>query len=307
MSNGLQVKKSDNMKIDINEFEFTGEEKFDIKNFPTKVKDFYESDEDYKIQLEDFSKKIDELQSMMYAHNRYGMLTVFQASDAAGKDGTIKAVFSNVNPAGVDVYSFKRPSEEELEHDFMWRSTLKMPRRGMLTVFNRSYYEEVLVVKVHPNILTNYQLIPKELTENLDKVWENRYEDIKNYEKYVHRNGTKILKFFLHVSKGVQGKRLIERINDPCKNWKFEEGDIKEREYWKDYQKAYQSMVNETATKHAPWYVVPADDKKNMRLIVCQIILSHLKELKMSYPEPDEARHQVLLGLIKTIETQDSN
>ncbi|MFC0185015.1 polyphosphate:nucleotide phosphotransferase, PPK2 family [Pseudarcicella hirudinis] len=293
------------MSIKFDDFEFKGDTKFNIKDAPTKVKDLYKNDEDYQVLLSEYHKKIDALQSMMYAHDRYGMLLIFQASDAAGKDGTIKAVFSGINPAGVSVHSFKRPNDEELEHDFMWRNMLKMPKRGMLTVFNRSYYEEVLVVKVHPEILKQSQRIPEELTEDPEKIWQHRYEDISNYEKFSHRNGTRIIKFFLHVSKKEQGERLIERIQDPTKNWKFEEGDVKEREYWKEYQKAYEEMINQTASKNAPWYVVPADDKKNMRLIVAQIILSHLESLKMNYPEPDEARHQALLGLIETIKKQE--
>jgi PPK2 family polyphosphate:nucleotide phosphotransferase len=293
------------MEINIKDFEYTGSKKFDIKKSNTKIKDFYESGEDYEAQMAELHEKMDKYQSLMYAHDRYAMLLIFQASDAAGKDGTIKAVLSGVNPAGVEVHSFKRPSEQELAHDFMWRNTLKMPARGKLTVHNRSYYEEVLVVKVHPKILINYQKIPVELTKDLDKVWKQRYEDIANYEQYLSRNGTVILKFYLNISKEEQAERLIERIEDPTKNWKFEEGDVKERDFWKQYQHAYEDMVNETASQNAPWYVIPADDKKNMRLIISTIILAKMKELKMEYPVSSPERQETLKGLITRIQEQN--
>jgi PPK2 family polyphosphate:nucleotide phosphotransferase len=246
---------------------------------------------------------MDELQSIMYAQSKYGVLAVFQAMDAAGKDGTMKAVFQGVHPLGLSFYSFKRPSETELNHDYMWRCFKELPERGKMQVFNRSYYEEVLVVKVHPEILENYQKIPDELKGK--DVWKKRYLDIKNFEDYLANNGIVVLKFFLNVSKEEQGNRLIERIEDITKNWKFEEGDINERGFWDDYQNAYEKMINETSTEKNPWYVVPADDKKNMRLIVAAIIVEKLKELKMNYPEPNEARKQTLLGLIDTIKQQN--
>ncbi|MES2518228.1 MAG: PPK2 family polyphosphate kinase [Bacteroidota bacterium] len=293
------------MNIDVKDFEYTGDKKFEIKKSDTKIKDFYESDEEYELMMSEVRKGMDKHQSLMYAHDRYSMLLIFQASDAAGKDGTIKAVMSGVNPAGVSVFSFKRPTDEELSHDFMWRNVLQMPERGNLTIHNRSYYEEVLVVKVHPEILKNGEKIPLEFTKDLDKVWEQRYEDIKNYEKYLTRNGTVVLKFYLNISKEMQAKRLIERIEDPTKNWKFEEGDVKERDFWKQYQHAYEDMVNETATKNAPWFVVPADDKKNMRLIVSTIILEKMKELKMEYPESTPEHQAALKGLVNRINEQN--
>lgn len=293
------------MAIDIKDFEFTGDKKFDIKKSKTKIKDFYESEEEYNLMMAELRDKIDKHQSLMYAHDRYAMLLILQASDAAGKDGTLKAVLSGVNPAGVSVESFKRPSDIELSHDFMWRNALKMPERGKLIVHNRSYYEEVLTVKVHPEILTKYQKIPTEFIKNPDKVWEQRYEDIANYEKYLARNGTVILKFYLNVSKEVQAERLIERIEDPTKNWKFQEGDVEERNFWKQYQQAYEDMVNETASKSAAWYVIPADDKKNMRLIISTIILEKLKELHMEYPESTPERQAILKGLIDKIKAQN--
>ena len=293
------------MAIDLKDFEYTGDKKFDIKKSKTKIKDFYESDEQYDVMMAELREKMDKHQSLMYAHDRYSMLLILQASDAAGKDGTIKAVMSGVNPAGITVESFKKPSEIELGHDFMWRNTLKLPERGNLMIHNRSYYEEVLTVKVHPEIMTKGQKIPAELTRNLDKVWEQRYEDVKNYEKYLTHNGTVILKFYLNVSKEVQAERLIERIEDPTKNWKFQEGDVDERDFWKQYQHAYEDMVNETATKSAAWYVIPADDKKNMRLIISTIILEKMKELVMEYPESTPERQKTLKGLIARIKEQN--
>ena len=293
------------MTINSKDFEFTGDKKFDIKKSKTKIKDFYQSEEEYNAMMADLREKIDKHQSLMYAHDRYAMLLIIQASDAAGKDGTIKAVMSGVNPAGISVESFKKPSDTELGHDFMWRNTLKLPERGKVMIHNRSYYEEVLTVKVHPEILTKYQKIPAEFTKNLDKVWEQRYDDINNYEKYLTRNGTVILKFYLNVSKEVQAERLIERIEDPTKNWKFQEGDVVERDFWKQYQHAYEDMVNETATKSASWFVIPADDKKNMRLIISTIILEKLKELDMEYPESTPERQEILRGLIAKIKEQN--
>ncbi len=249
-------------------------------------------------------KEMDELQSKMYAHNRYGLLIIFQAMDAAGKDGTIKHVLAGVNPVGVKIHSFKRPSETELGHDFLWRTNNVLPQRGTITIFNRSYYEEVLVVKVEPDILTNSQRLPAELTEDLDKVWEQRYSDIKNLEKYLYRNGIRVIKFFLNVSKKEQADRLIERIEDPNKNWKFEEQDVKVRDKWDEYMAAYQEAINETATKKSPWFVVPADDKKNMRLIVGSIIIEELKKMDMTYPEVSPDRAEELQRFIQIIRNQ---
>lgn len=290
-------------KFNIKDYQITGSEKFNPKNHPTKITDFYEDKSDYEEILNNLQTEMDELQSIMYAHSKYGVLAVFQAMDAAGKDGTMKAVFQGVHPLGLSFYSFKRPSETELNHDYMWRCYKELPERGKMQIFNRSYYEEVLVVKVHPEILENYQKIPDELKGK--DVWKKRYQDIKHFEDYLANNGIVVIKFFLNVSKEEQGNRLIERIEDITKNWKFEEGDIKERGFWNEYQKAYEEMINETSTEKNPWYVVPADDKKNMRLIVAKIIVEKLKELKMSYPEPDEARKQTLLGLIDTIKQQN--
>lgn len=290
-------------KFNIKDYQITGSENFNPRNHPTKIKDFYEDKVDYEAILKSLQTEMDELQNIMYAHSKYGVLTVFQAMDAAGKDGTMKAVFQGVHPLGMSFYSFKRPSETELNHDYMWRCYKELPERGKMQIFNRSYYEEVLVVKVHPEILENYQKIPDELKGK--DVWKKRYQDIKHFEDYLANNGIVVIKFFLNVSKEEQGNRLIERIEDITKNWKFEEGDIKERGFWNEYQKAYEEMINETSTEKNPWYVVPADDKKNMRLIVAKIIVEKLKELRMNYPEPDESRKQTLLGLIDTIKQQN--
>lgn len=291
--------------FDIKDYRIDNKETFKIKKANTKIKDFYGSKEEYEQMLIELQEEMDKYQSMMYAHNKNGVLVIFQAMDAAGKDGTMKAVFKNVHPLGLSFYSFKRPSENELNHDFMWRCFKELPERGKFQVFNRSYYEEVLVVKVHPEILTNVQKIPKNLTEDLDKVWKKRYKDIENFEEYLTNNGIKVIKFFLNVSKEEQSKRLIERIEDINKNWKFEEGDIKERDYWNHYMDAYEEMINETSTAKNPWYVLPADDKKNMRLLVAKIINENLKTLEMSYPEPDEARKKALMGLIEVIKKQN--
>jgi PPK2 family polyphosphate:nucleotide phosphotransferase len=292
-------------KINTTDFLFDGKGKLSIKETKTKVKDFYTDKEDYQIALTEMQQKMDELQDKMYAHNRYGLLVVFQALDAAGKDGTLKAVFSGVNPQGMKFYSFKRPTETELEHDFLWRTNAQLPERGTITVFNRSYYEEVLVVKVHPEIIINSQRLPLELTKDLEKVWKQRYEDITNLEKYLYRNGIPTIKFFLNVSKSEQANRLIERIEDPTKNWKFQEDDVKERNFWNNYQSAYEDAINATATEHSPWYIIPADDKKNMRLIVSKIIIEHLEKLNMNYPESDTTRQQELKKLISVIRSQE--
>ena len=276
--------------IDLNQFAYTGDRKLSIADAPNSIDKLYDNKKEYREKLEKYQDEIDELQYMMYAHDRHAMLLVFQAMDAAGKDGTIKRVMSRVNPHGVSIDAFKKPSEEELDHDFMWRTTIKFPKRGTIGIFNRSYYEEVLVVKVHPKIVTDYQRIPKNLTIDLDKLWQQRYEDIRNLELYASRNGIHVVKFFLNISRDEQRDRFLARLNTPEKNWKFAEGDVKERGYWNDYMKAYEEAINETAAPHAPWYVIPADDKNNMRLIVAQVILKHLKALDMKFPEVSEDR-----------------
>ncbi|MEO0473964.1 MAG: polyphosphate kinase 2 family protein [Bacteroidota bacterium] len=281
-------------EIDTRAFRFDGNKAFSMEAAPNRITPFYADKKDYKKLQREFRKEIDDLQNMMYAHDRYSLLLIFQAMDAAGKDGTVRHVMSGVNPHGVMVHSFKAPSKEELDHDFLWRTTRKLPQRGRIGIFNRSYYEEVLVVRVHPNILTKYQRIPPELIDPVENVWDQRLGDIRNFEAFCHRNGTRVLKFFLNVSKEEQKNRFISRIDEPAKNWKFSEGDIKERGYWDDYMNAYESAINATAAPEAPWYVIPADDKKNMRLIVSQVILEALRDLDMHYPKVDDERRSAL-------------
>jgi PPK2 family polyphosphate:nucleotide phosphotransferase len=292
-------------KLAISQFKVDKPNKFKIKNTPTEVDDLYESKGEYESLLKERVERINELQNMMYAHNQYGLLLIFQAMDAAGKDGTINHVFAGVNPFGLKISSFKRPTETELDHDFMWRNHQAMPERGMIGIFNRSYYEEVLVVKVHPEILKTGQRIPAEYIENLEKVWQQRYADMLNYERYISNNGIKVVKFFLHISKKEQSERLIERIEDETKNWKFDEADVKERNFWEQYQSAFEDLINATAADFAPWYVVPADDKKNMRLIVAEAVIEVLESMNMNYPPADATRKAELMKLIEVIKKQD--
>ena len=282
-------------------FRYDGSSKFSAKKADTKIDDWYADDADYESKLREQATEIDALQTRLYADNRYGMLAVFQAMDAAGKDGTIQHVFTGTNPLGLRIHSFKRPTEQELDHDWLWRTYVNLPERGVIGIFNRSYYEEVLAVKVHPEILTKSQRIPGTLTEDLDKVWEQRYEAITDMEKHLYRNGFPVIKFFLNVSKKEQANRLIARIEDPEKNWKFDEQDIVERGFWDDYQAAFEQAINETATKKAPWYVIPADDKKNMRLIVGRIMIEELKALNINDMKPDKARFAELQKLLPTL------
>ncbi len=232
-----------------------------------------------------------EMQDKLYAQDRWALLLIFQAMDAAGKDGAIKHVMSGLNPQGCQVFSFKAPSREELDHDFMWRTSRNLPERGRIGIFNRSYYEEVLVVRVHPNVLQNERL-PAELIGK--SLWEDRFEDIRAFEKYLSRNGVAIRKFFLNLSKGEQKKRFLRRLKRPDKNWKFSVADAHEREYWDDYMKAYAEMIENTATKHAPWYVVPADNKWFTRLVVAAAVVQTLEDLKLSYPKVDEDQRKEL-------------
>ncbi|GAB3540177.1 PPK2 family polyphosphate kinase [Spirosoma fluminis] len=290
--------------FDTNRFRYDGSEPIKIKKAPTKVDDLYKDDDHYEELLRQQAAQIDKWQNRLYAHNRFGVLAIFQALDAAGKDGTIQNVFTGTNPTGVRVYSFKRPTEQELDHDFLWRSWRELPERGTIGIFNRSYYEEVLVTKVHPEILTESQRLPDKATEDLDKLFKRRYKAIRHMEKFLHQNGFPTIKFFLHVSKEEQADRLIARIQDPGKNWKFDEGDVKERAFWDDYQKAYEDAINETATGKAPWYVIPADDKKNMRLLVGRILIEELEKLPIKEPEPDQERFNELQKLIPVIQAQ---
>jgi len=248
--------------------------------------------------LEKSVRQLSDLQDKLYAQDRWALLLVFQAMDAAGKDGTIKHVMSGVNPQGCQVYSFKAPSTEELDHDYLWRSVSRVPERGRIGIFNRSYYEEVLVVRVHQNLLDAQHLPECLVTKH---IWKERFEDINSYERYLTRNGIIIRKFFLHVSRSEQKKRFLARLDDPTKNWKFSESDLKEREHWDDYQGAYEDMIRHTATKHAPWFVVPADNKWFTRLVVGSIVVETLKELDLSYPVVSAAKHRQLAEVRKQL------
>jgi len=273
------------MKIKAARFRVPEGKDVDLKARPTLVAPVYESNEDYKGLLEQQKKRLGDKQQLLYAANRHSLLLIFQAMDAAGKDGVIRHVLTGINPQGCHVSSFKHPSAQELEHDFLWRAVAHLPERGSIGVFNRSYYEEVLIVRVHPELLTA-QHVPNGLghKKSADAVWKERYRSIREFERHLHDNGTRIVKFFLHLSKGEQRKRFLARIDDPTKNWKFNQGDITERKYWKQYMSAYEICLAETSTKNSPWYVVPADDKENARLIVSEILLDHMSALDLSLP-----------------------
>ena len=251
--------------------------------------------------LADGVAELSRLQDILHAQDRWGVLLIFQAMDAAGKDGTIKHVMSGVNPQGVQVHSFKAPSSEELDHDFMWRCLKVLPERGNIGIFNRSYYEEVLVVRVHQPLLAAEKLPPDFITKN---IWKDRFEDINSIEKYLARNGYIILKFFLHLSRKEQKRRFLDRLDQPDKNWKFSAADAKERECWPDYQDAYQDMIRHTATRHAPWYVVPADNKWFTRLVVSAAIIHKLESLKLKYPKIDGPKRAELLQAKQTLKSE---
>ena len=287
------------MKIPVKQFRVREGKTLRLKDCPTKVKPFYKSDAHYKKLLEQHTEELSRMQGLLYALDRYSLLLIFQAMDAAGKDGAIKHVMSGVNPQGCEVFSFKKPSAEDLAHDFLWRTTRCLPERGRIGIFNRSYYEELLVVRVHPEILRAQGLPAETLADN--KFWEHRHRSINDLEKHLHRNGTRILKFFLHLSKDEQRRRFLRRIDDPARNWKFSHADIVERGFWKDYMKAYEACMTTTSTGESPWFIVPADDKLNARLIVSQIVLNALDGLKMSFPKADKARRKELLELRKLL------
>jgi PPK2 family polyphosphate:nucleotide phosphotransferase len=287
------------MKIDTDKFVVPGEKKVNLKHWPTRVKPLYESEQDYIGFLHDHVRKMSALQDLLYAHNRYAVLLIFQAMDAAGKDSAIKHVLSGVNPQGCQVFSFKQPSAEELEHDFLWRTTVRLPERGHIGIFNRSYYEEVLVARVHPEILAR-QLLPEETMQD-GRLWKHRFQSIVNFEKHLHRNGTRVVKFFMHISKEEQKRRFLRRIDEPEKNWKFSQADIRERKLWKHYMKAYEECLEATSTEEAPWRVIPSDDKPNARLIISETIVRVLKSLKMGTLEPDEDRRRELQKIRKLL------
>jgi PPK2 family polyphosphate:nucleotide phosphotransferase len=287
------------MTIDSKDYRVPPDKKVDLSKWPTIVDPYYKSKEQYQELLRKHMEKLSALQNLHYASSRHALLLIFQGMDGAGKDGAIRHVMSGVNPEGCEVFSFKQPSAEELEHDFLWRTTCRLPERGRIGIFNRSYYEEVLVVRVHPDLLRS-QGLPEELRDEKD-IWVKRYDSIRDLEKHLHRNCTQIVKIFLHLSHEEQRKRFLARIDEPDKNWKFSTADIHERKFWKHYMKAYEHCFHATSTHHAPWYVVPADDKENARLIVSQIVLDALGGLKMAYPKTTAKRRLELQAIKKQL------
>jgi PPK2 family polyphosphate:nucleotide phosphotransferase len=275
-----------------------GGKHFRLKDVDPAETGHWHSSDEAKEQIQKDIARMAALQDMLYAQDRWSLLLIFQATDAAGKDGTIKHVMSGVNPEGCQVHSFKVPSETELQHDFLWRTTRHLPERGHIGIFNRSYYEEVLVVRVHPPILKSELMPPSLISKD---IWKERFEDIHGFERHMARNGTVIRKFFLHLSKKEQKKRFLSRLEEPEKHWKFSEADIHEREYWDDYQAAYEDMIRHTASKHAPWYVVPADNKWFTHLVVAAAIVETLEELNLSYPKVDAAKRKEIAAARKLL------
>ena len=263
-----------------------------LKDWPTLIKPRYRTKKEYKHVLKERIKELSSLQTLLYASHQYALLLIFQAMDAAGKDGAIKHVMSGVNPQGCRVTSFKHPSAQELSHDFLWRTTRELPERGMIGIFNRSYYEEVLIVRVHPEILHS-QGLPEELLDQ-KTIWDRRFRSIVDLERHLHSNGTRIIKFFLHLSKQEQRKRFVARIDEPEKNWKLSQGDIDEMKLWKQYRKVYEQCLTATSTRNSPWYVIPADDKENARLIISRIVVDALKSLEMTFPRSGAKRRREL-------------
>jgi PPK2 family polyphosphate:nucleotide phosphotransferase len=290
---------SKNSEIDPRDFRVRPGHSVKLKRWPTSVKPFYHSDGDYEQRLQKSLKNLQTAQDRLYAEHGYAVLLIFQALDAGGKDSAIKHVMSGVNPQGCQVFSFKQPSATELAHDFLWRTNYCLPERGYIGIFNRSYYEEVLVVRVHPELLQR-QGLPPEISRNKD-IWKHRYTSIIDLERHLHRNGTRVIKFFLHVSRAEQRKRLLRRLDDPAKNWKIEISDIRERKFWKDYVRAYEECLAATSPDFAPWYVVPGDDKKNARLIISDVIVHALKELKVDSAATSPKRRAELREIRKAL------
>ncbi len=291
-------------KIHAGDYRVPPGKSIDLGKWPTKVKQVYDSKEEYRSLLAAHIEKLSERQSLLYASNKYALLVIFQAMDAAGKDSAIKHVMSGVNPQGCQVFSFKHPGAEELAHDFLWNAARRLPERGKIGIFNRSYYEEVLIVRVHPEIL-RAEGLPHELQDK-EAIWRDRYRSIVNFEDHLHRNGTRMVKFFLHLSWEEQRQRFLKRIDQPAKNWKFSADDIRERGFWKQYTKAYEACLGATSTRTAPWYVVPADDKETAQLIVSHVILNTLRDLKLAYPKLSPERRQELEAARKLLEKEKS-
>lgn len=268
-----------------------------LSQWPTRIEPLYTSKKHHQQLLKESHEELAALQEMLYAHNRYAMLLIFQGMDSAGKGSVIKHVMTGINPQGCQVFSFRQPNSSELDHDFLWRSNNRLPERGRIGIFDRSYYEEVTTVRVMPGLLEQ-QRLPMEFIDPI-KIWQERFQDIVNLESYLHRNGTRIIKFFLHLSKEEQRQRLLARINDPNKNWKIGRADLEARQYWESYQTAYAGCLSATSTRQSPWYIVPADDKRNAQLLVSRIVRETMKTLEIGYPIATEA-HRKELARIKT-------
>lgn len=288
--------------MNIKDFQVPEGKKLNLKNHPTDFSGDYTDKREAVEDLEKNVKRLAEFQEVLYAQSTHALLIIFQAMDAAGKDGAIKHVMSGLNPQGCEVTSFKQPSPEELDHDFLWRSMKRLPERGRIGIFNRSYYEDVLIVRVHPEILQFSQL-PIEVKKDKN-IWKNRFEQIRNFENYLAENGVHVLKFFLNVSKEEQKKRFLARIETPEKNWKFSAGDAKERGFWDDYMRAFEDALQNTSTKNAPWYIIPADKKWFTRVAVSEIIVNKMESLNLQYPQVDEAHRQSLLEAKKILENE---
>jgi PPK2 family polyphosphate:nucleotide phosphotransferase len=287
------------VKLDLKPFRVSTAKKIRLDKWPTRIKPLYDSEKHYKHLLAGDVRELSELQRLLYASDTYSILLIFQAMDAAGKDGAIAHVLTGVNPQGCEVHSFKHPSAEELQHDFLWRTISRLPARGRIGVLNRSYYEEVLVVRVHPDILRSEGVPGSMDSKRMD--WTKRFHSIREFERHLDRNGTRILKFFLHLSKEEQGKRFRERIDEPEKNWKFSQSDLEERGFWNQYMAAYEECIGATSTKFAPWHIVPADDKYNARLIISRVVIEAMKDLSLSYPKLTRARREELKSFRKQL------
>jgi PPK2 family polyphosphate:nucleotide phosphotransferase len=292
---GAAPPKGMKMKIETKDFRVREGDEVDLKKWPTLIDPVYKSKHEYQTLLREHVMKLSSQQQLLYASNSHAILLIFQAMDAAGKDGAIRHVMSGVNPQGCQVFSYKHPSPTELQHDFLWRTTRDLPERGRIGIFNRSYYEEVLIVRVHPELL-EAEGLPDRSGEG-KSIWHNRYRSISNLERHLHVNGTRIIKFFLHLSKEEQRKRFLARIDQPDKNWKLSMGDVEERKFWDDYMTAYEKCLGATSTHDSPWHVVPADDKENARLIVSQIVVDTLEGLDMTYPKTDAKHRRELLAI----------
>ena len=283
------------MKIDPRDFRISHGQKLRLRRWPTRLKARYKSAKHYQELLAADAEKLDALQRLLYASDAQAVLLVFQGMDAAGKDGAISHVLHGVNPQGCDVHSFKVPSAEELQHDFLWRAACRLPARGRIGVFNRSHYEEVTIVRVHPELLGAEGVAVKR--GGRKRFWQERFRSIVDWEKHLHRNGTRVIKFFLHLSKAEQRRRFLARIDEPDKNWKFSRADAAERKFWSQYQAAYEDCLPATSTKSAPWHVVPADDKYTARLIIARIVIAALQSLDLGYPKVTRSRRSELRAI----------